>query len=140
MSELEYRLTRDGYRVTKTFVYYSVRYNKYLTLEKGMYSDGATGFVDLGTTKFWAKILNRIKLKIHPKIQTMASADWFLIHDKACYTGAWDDGVKMANFVASTIAYDVLLSEGWKYLSKAIWLATWIFGGGAAKKNGWFRA
>lgn len=99
------------YVCCEDYVYYSERYNRYITVPKGMESDGATFARDLPTDA------------------------WF-IHDKICDTGLWDDGTPIDNWIASTVLGDVLWDDGMRIESVLWWWATWLFGGGEARKNG----
>ncbi len=94
----------------KKLVYYSKRYNKYITVHKGYQSDGATGAIDITSDGWW-------------------------VHDVLCDTGEFDDGTKCTNWQASTILSDILRSEG-RWLRAIYWFpATWLFGGGECRKN-----
>ena len=84
---------QDGYILEKDYVILSTRYGRRKSLKKGMWSDGATGFIDLGAKGFWAKCLTEIKLLIHPLGKKIKSA-WFFVHDAFCNGGLWDlDGL-----------------------------------------------
>lgn len=102
----------DGYEVLEDYVYYSKRYNRELTIPKGMYSDGATCARDLEDTDAW------------------------LIHDHICRYAVWDDGTKIDNWTCSTVLADELWEDGYKTEAVTWWFATYSFGGGAARKNG----
>lgn len=102
----------DGYEVAKQFVFYSPRYNRHLTIPKGMYSDGATCARNLKNTDAW------------------------LVHDHICRYAVWDDGTKIDNWTASTVLADELWSDGYKIEAFTWWWGTYLFGGGAARKNG----
>lgn len=112
------------YRNTKTFRYYSARYHKFVTVEEGMPSDGATGGLDVCDRSFYT-------------------------HDKLCNTGKFDDGTPCTNWQASTIHSDILKDCAKKakfgkgkvlFNLMAIWRwpATWLFGGGKCRDNGMF--
>ena len=91
--------------------YFSERYSKRITCRVGMVSDGATGALDID------------------------SYSW-LFHDKLCDTGMFDDGTPCTNWQASQIISDILKSEGYWFRSKSWLWATWLRGGGEARKNG----
>ncbi len=71
----------------KEIVYYSKRYNKFITVPFNYPSDGATGAIDIDSDSWW-------------------------VHDKLCDTGKFDDGTPCTNFQASTVLSDILRSEG----------------------------
>ena len=103
-----------GYRVIKDKTYWSRRYEKHvriLTTDKPY--DGATGAFDID------------------------SFGW-LFHDVLCRDGCFEDGTKCTNAQASFILSDILSSEGRWFRSKTWLVATWLFGGGEARKNGMF--
>ena len=76
-----------------------------------MRSDGATGALDIN------------------------SFSW-LVHDKICYEGKFSDGSPCNNWQASQVLSDILKDEGKWFRSKTWFVATWLFGGGNARKNG----
>lgn len=101
------------YRNPETFRYYSLRYHKFITVQKGFRSDGATGALDV------------------------CPEAWF-VHDKLCVTGYFDDGTLCDNWQASRILSDILKDNGhWGRTYTWLW-ATWLFGGGACRTNGMF--
>ena len=101
------------YRLPKTIVYYSKRYDKYVTVPEGYLSDGATGAIDIWSEGWW-------------------------VHDVLCDRGTWDDGTPVNNWQASQVLQDILKAEGrWARARYWFW-ATWAFGGGEARKNGMF--
>ena len=105
------KVVGDGYEVTEVFRYYSKRYDKWLVIPAGFFSDGATSAPD-----------------IH--------SDAWIIHDHICRYGIWDNGEKITNWQASKVLSDILASEG-RWFRRYTWLyATFLFGGGAARKNG----
>lgn len=122
----------DGYEVTKTFKYHSRRYNRYITIDgtdglskTGFYSDGATKAIDI-------------------------DSDYWIVHDHICRYAKWDDGTPIDNWTASTVAADIIWDEsnlhkklGNKWIARwrkaqsiYVWWATYLCGGGAARKNG----
>lgn len=111
MREIQYKVVGDGYTVTKKYIYYSRRYNRFITIPYGFYSDGATGACDV-------------------------DSDGWIVHDHICRYAVWDDGTKIDNWTASTVLGDTLWRDGFKFRSVSWWFATYFFGGGAARKNG----
>ena len=111
MRQIKYKKVGDGYEVTETYNYYSKRYNRSIHIPSGLYSDGATSAPDIDT-------------------------DGWLIHDHICRYAEWDDGTKIDNWTASTVLGDILWRDGFKFRSVTWWWATYLFGGGAARKNG----
>lgn len=97
----------------ETFVYTSKRYNKRSRCEQGMLSDGATGAMDIISKGWW-------------------------VHDDLCNEGAWQDGTKIPNWVASQVLQDILAEEGRRLRSKYWFWFTFAFGGGEARGNGMF--
>lgn len=97
----------------KEIVYYSKRYNKYVVVPEGYPSDGATGAIDIFSNAWW-------------------------VHDVLCDRGTWDDDTPCTNWQASTVLSDILREEG-RYIRAVYWWpATWLFGGGKARKNGMY--
>lgn len=93
--------------------YFSTRYNRAVTVPVGYRSDGATFAIDIWSEGFW-------------------------VHDKLCDTGKWDDGTLCNNWQASQVLSDILKKEGRWLRSKYWFWATWLFGGGEARKNGMY--
>lgn len=100
-----------GYEVLFNVAYFSKRYRKYITVEAKDISDGATTAPDID------------------------SFSW-LFHDEVCEEGAFNDGTKATNWQASKILSDILSEEGKWFRAKTWFAATWLFGGGKARKNG----
>ena len=99
------------YHNPKKFVYYSKRYQEFVTVPKGYKSDGATGAIDISSKGWW-------------------------VHDVLCDTGRFDSGKKCTNWQASKVLSDILKEEG-RWFRKHTWLwATFLFGGGKARENG----
>ncbi len=98
------------YKRKHTLVYYSPRYNKFVTVPEGYPSDGATGAMDIASDSWW-------------------------VHDKLCDTGLFDDGTPCTNFQASTILCDILREEGRWLRAYYWWPATYLFGGGKCRLN-----
>lgn len=103
---------KEVYILNEEIVYTSPRYGKTVTVPAGFVSDGATGAMDI------------------------ASRAWF-IHDALC-GGYWDDGAKISNWQCSQVLQDVLAEEGRYWQSKRWFWATFLLGGGQARKNGMF--
>ena len=99
------------YKCPKTILYYSKRYQKNVTVIEGYRSDGATYAADIWSNSWW-------------------------VHDKLCDTGTFDDDTPCNNLQASTILHDILISEGRWFRARTWWIATYLFGGGKARKNG----
>ncbi len=101
-----------GYRVIKPKTYHSRRYNKDVVIKPSDEPyDGATGAFDID------------------------SFGW-LFHDVLCRDGCFNDKTKCTNLQASTVLSDILSDEGRWFRSKTWFIATWLFGGGKARKNG----
>lgn len=100
-----------SYKLINDISYYSKRYKKSVTVIAGTRSDGATGAYDINSCSWW-------------------------VHDELCKTGRFDDGYKCTNWQASRILSDILRSEGYWFRSKSWLFATFLFGGGKARKNG----
>jgi hypothetical protein len=79
MKTVRYRIVGDGYEATEDCAYQSARYRKSVTVRAGMYSDGATGALDVDSDAWW-------------------------YHDVLCRYGRWDDGTRCTNWQASTVA------------------------------------
>lgn len=99
------------YEALNTVSYYSPRYNRTVTVEKGFRSDGATGARDVQT-------------------------DGWGFHDVLCDRGTWDDGTRVDNWTASTVLGDVLWRDGRRFRAVYWWWVTYLFGGGKARENG----
>tara|TARA_R110002096_G_scaffold128126_1_gene276335 strand:- start:561 stop:926 length:366 start_codon:yes stop_codon:yes gene_type:complete len=99
------------YVVHTQYKYFSLRYGKWVHCHVCMKSDGATNAMDID------------------------SFSW-LVHDKICDIGLFQDGTKCTNKQASMIISDILKSEGKWFRAKTWFVATWLFGGGKARKNG----
>jgi hypothetical protein len=102
---------RKKYRLPYRIDYYSKRYDKRVVVPMGYRSDGATGAFDIWSEGWW-------------------------VHDMLCERGTWEDGTLVNNWQASQVLQDILKSEGrWARARYWFW-ATWMFGGGKARKNG----
>ena len=129
---------QKGYILLEDYVYFSKRYNRSKSLFQPMWSDGATSFVDLGADNIMSRLFAWCRNRIHHMKGNKQTA-WFFVHDAFCNDGEWDGGEKISNWDASTVAGDILWAAGYRFWSIPIWWATWLFGGGAARKNGMWR-
>ena len=103
-----------GYLVIKNKSYFSKRYQKRVeikTTDKPY--DGATGAFDID------------------------SFGW-LFHDVLCRDGCFSDKSRCTNIQASFVLSDILSAEGRWFRQGSWFFATWLFGGGKARKNGMF--
>lgn len=100
-----------GYTLKQNIAYYSLRYNQWIGAEAGDRYDGATGAKDID------------------------SFGW-IFHDELCNDGKFESGVKCTNWQASHVLTDIMESEGYWFRTHTWFVATWLFGGGAARKNG----
>ena len=100
-----------GYRLAENIAYFSVRYGKWIGAEKGDRSDGATSAKDID------------------------SFGW-IFHDELCSGGAFEDGTECTNWQASHVLTDIMKDEGYWFRTRSWFVATWLFGGGKARKNG----
>ena len=92
-----------GYVVLYDVAYYSERYKKWVGVEKGDRSDGAT----------YAKDIN--------------SFGW-LFHDELKVCGTFEDGTECTNWQASVILGDLLALSG-RWFRRYTWLSTtYVFG------------
>ena len=110
----KYHALGDGYVYDETVTYYSYRYNRRKTIEKGECLDGATGAMDI------------------------KSLSWG-IHDMLCKDGTWDNGDPVTNWQASCVLSDILSDEG-RWFRARTWLwATFLMGCKKAREVGMFR-
>jgi len=77
------------YRCELTVSYYSERYGKWITVNKGFWSDGATGVIDVASFAWW-------------------------VHDVICERWRWDDGSPITVLQSSMVLHDILKAEGRK--------------------------
>ena len=83
--------------------YFSQRYQKWVTVEDGYRSDGASGPApDLAGWSWW-------------------------VHDKVCDTGRFDDGSPCTSRQGSMILYDILRAEGRPVRAVTWGLATFVW-------------
>lgn len=94
----------------ETFRYFSPRYQKWVTVEEGEVSDGASGAVDVHNSKS------------------------YIVHDVLKKYQKFDDGTKCTNSMASWIIYDILKSEGRWFRARTWFLATLAWGSVVKKK------
>lgn len=113
MEHIKFYKVGDVYLSTEKYVYYSERYDKFLTIPEGYPSNGANAVKDKCPTAFF-------------------------VHDYGCNEGKWDDGSLMCNRELSSVYADILKGVGFWWRSKIRWIGTFIGGGGQAKKNGWW--
>jgi len=107
---------KKGYYTNQNRIeYYSSEYDKFVTVPEGYKSDGATGAFDVCNTSW-------------------------MVHDKLCDTGIWDDGTPCTNIQASTVLSTILKDECGRWFRAFTWKwMTFAFGGGEARKNGMFK-
>ena len=91
--------------------YFSKRYNKWVVLPEKMWSDGATGAMDIPSLAWW-------------------------IHDALCNEGRFECGSLCTNFMASPVLCSILRQEKRYFRAVYWWPVTWIGGGGQARENG----
>jgi hypothetical protein len=99
------------YSLPYTIRHKSKRTGKIIIVPLGRRSDGATGAIDIWSEAWW-------------------------VHDELCLKGTWSDGTKVTNLEASLELFDILWKEGRRVRAVFWGVATWIFGGGEARKNG----
>ncbi len=112
------------YKNLKKIVYYSKRYKKTLTVPCGFWSDGATGAKD---------IKGPHPVRVGPDVFYKSRA--WLVHDKLCNLGKWNDGSLCTNWQASMVLHDILAKEGRWFRARSWFVGTWLFGGGKARDN-----
>ena len=116
ISKVAFSITDDPekpYRLDEEMVYTSPRYGKTVTVPVGYPSDGATGAFDVASQGWW-------------------------VHDMLCDRGTWDDGTPLSNWQCSQVIQDIMEAEGRYWQSKRWFWATFLMGGGQARKNGMF--
>lgn len=128
----------DGmrYERLRELLYYSSMFKGFILIPVGRKSDGATGARDLGVVEtgwrgLWAKFVQYV-LKSYGSAETDA---WW-IHDELCLKGKWRDGRKISNFICSTVLAVQLRKDGYPKEAIYWWFATFLLGGGKARKNG----
>lgn len=109
---IDQTIRSDGkYVLNERIIYYSPRYNRTITVPEGRLSDGATGAMDITSRGWW-------------------------VHDELCLLGKWDDDTLISNWQCSQVLQDILTEEGRRWQGHRWFWATWLFGGGKARKNG----
>ena len=106
MRNVKYKEIPNGWYVAlNTYIYYSKRYDKYITVPEGFLSDGATGAIDIDSDAWW-------------------------VHDVLCKKTTFDDGTKCTNWQASKVLSDILREQGyplrtvyWKWMT--YWFGGW---------------
>lgn len=93
--------------------YYSPRYGKWVIVEGGYRSDGASG-----------------------PAPDLASWSWW-VHDKVCDTGMFADGTKCSNWQGSMMLYDILKAEGRPGRAVAWAAATFVWRAVVVRMFGW---
>ena len=91
------------YLLLDEIVYYSKRYDRYVTVYKGFISDGATFAMDITTRAWW-------------------------IHDILCHTYKFDDGSKCNRWKSSRILCDCLWEDGY-WIRAFLWFIPTLLGG-----------
>ena len=84
------------YRLGAPLRYYSKRYDKFVYIEEGFLSDGASG-----------------------PANDIASVGWW-VHDKLCVTHKWADGTYCSAWQASMVLFDILWDEN-RYVRAILW-------------------
>ncbi len=100
---------RGTYYNKKAFTYESKRYGKFVTVEKGEKSDGASGAFDINSRSY-------------------------IVHDVLKKYQLWDDGSKCTNKQASYVIYDILKSEGSWFRARSWYYSTLAWGSIVKKK------
>ena len=113
MTPAQYGYKRGGSKKwirTQPLRYLSPRYGKWVIIDVGYESDGATGAFDVPSNSWW-------------------------IHDKICDDGTWFDGTPCTRWQASSVLHDILRSEAiaeeniLKWCRSKYWfIATYYFG------------
>lgn len=145
MKEIKYKRIYndpDGmrYEWLKDERFYIPLFNRHITIKAGDKSDGATFARDLGAKengwrKLWALFVTLVIYKVFRQLCNKLTLAWWL-HDILCYDGCFDDGYRISNFVCSMVVSIQLHKDGYKVESYAWFFATFIGGGGEARKNG----
>lgn len=118
MKQLEYKVIADfssamRYELLEDGVYFSERYQNFISVKKGDRFDGATGAIDI------------------------ISNSW-IYHDRICDNPYFDDGTPITAWQAAMILSDILKSEGRVFRSLTWRLSTFLFGCHKARENGYF--
>lgn len=99
-----YTECEGGYILLEDFWYYSERFDEWIHLEQGMFSDGASGAYDIHSASWW----------VHDKL-TMYDQCYFL------------SGDSVSNYEASMILKDILSEEGRTFRSYSWFFSTWFY-------------
>ena len=92
------------YKLPYEIKYYSIRYNKWVTVPKGYKSDGATGAFDIWSEGWWC--------------HDWLLGNWMWHGPKP--KGGWDDGSKATEWQMSQVLQDILAKEG-RWLRSKYW-------------------
>jgi hypothetical protein len=103
--------TDTGYRLLEDVRVFSKRYRKWIIAMAGEEFDGATGAID---------------------VCPMA----WIPHDVLCRDGEFADGTLCTNWEASMIIASQLIKYRRYFRAVGWFVATFLFGGGEARKNG----
>lgn len=112
-------LLRRYYRLEKEYTYYSPKYDKFITVEAGVY-DGAT----------WA--FDTVPVEGNPP-------SW-LVHDQICNNPFWDDGSPISAWEAANVLSEILEANNYLIRSQTWKYATFAMGCKKARTNSWFPA
>ena len=120
------------YQLLNDIEYYSERYNRWIFVPAGRWSDGATFAKDLTGPIDCLKYGEPFK----------ASLSWW-VHDEPCMTGKWSekvdgvwmDGAPITNWQLSWVLRDILKAEGHSFRMYTWLLFTFLLGGGKAQEN-----
>ena len=100
--KIEYHKENGKYICDETFIYFSDRYYRSVTVRKGFKSDGATGAKDIKSNAWW-------------------------VHDVVSRYNKFDDGFECTVLQSSFILHDILKSEGF-YISAKTWFVATLIG------------
>jgi hypothetical protein len=103
--------TDAGYILLEDVLVFSERYQKWIIALTGEEFDGASGAIDV------------------------CPLAW-IPHDVLCRDGEFADGSLCSNLEASFVISDQLWKYGRKVRAVGWFIATWVGGGGEARKNG----
>lgn len=117
-------------------------FNRYVIIEKGDLSDGATGARDLGAPdvsrfkRLWYDIVDYFLEE-----DSKRCTDGWWIHDNLCENGCFADGYRVSNLMASLVLAHRLWTQGYPRSSIYWFWATFLYGfmpgcKHKAKKNG----
>ena len=93
-------------------MYWSPRYENFIRIPSGYHSDGSTGALDIHSLSWW-------------------------VHDKICNDPTFEDETPITAWMAASVLYDILRSEG-RWIRARTWrYSTFFMGCTKARKNGW---